>query len=394
MADATSTLVSCVVFGRQDDVELQEVLSFLRGFSILYGSGLALHSEICSSTAELEVLCARELAKNPNQVNKRSNDPKNQQSDLFARITIDKKEYIVFGKSALIQWMKQHLFEARYTTTTLASVAQEKPPLRLFISGDRAQIGKSMVCLGLIGALLQHGYQAVDIAYIKPATQCETPQLVTKFCRQHGISCCEVGPILFYKGFTRQFLKGETETSSQLLEKAKQKVDEVGIGKKFVIVDGVGYPAVGSICGVSNADVARKLAAPVVLVGKKGVGDAIDSFNLNASFFESYGVKVLGGIFNRLPNDGFYSLELCQENVTAYFEQYQPQKHIYGFLPELNNDRHDKVNAENTHATEQIESIPGVFLSQAEDDLAKKFVDAFMANIDVTKLLADTKASQ
>ena len=38
-------------------------------------------------------------------------------------------------------------------------------------------------------------------------------------------------------------------------------------GKKLVLVDGVGYPAVGSVAGCSNADVAATLGAPVLIVG-------------------------------------------------------------------------------------------------------------------------------
>lgn len=79
------------------------------------------------------------------------------------------------------------------------------------------------------------------------------------------------------------------------------------------MVDGVGYPAVGSICGVSNGDVAAALDAPVLLVGKSGVGDAVDSYNLNACFFEARGVRVLGGVFNRISTTGYYSLERCRE---------------------------------------------------------------------------------
>lgn len=79
------------------------------------------------------------------------------------------------------------------------------------------------------------------------------------------------------------------------------------------MVDGVGYPAVGSICGVSNGDVAAHLDAPVLLVGKSGVGDAVDSYNLNACFFETRGVRVLGGVFNRIPTTGYYSLDRCRE---------------------------------------------------------------------------------
>lgn len=84
---------------------------------------------------------------------------------------------------------------------------------------------------------------------------------------------------------------------------------------QLVMVDGVGYPAVGSIVGVSNADLAQALgpSTPVLLVGRPGVGDAVDSFNLNATFFRHRGLRVLGVVFNRLPLEGFYALEHCKE---------------------------------------------------------------------------------
>lgn len=89
---------------------------------------------------------------------------------------------------------------------------------------------------------------------------------------------------MFYKGFTREFLEGNTDTSQELLASVVRSVEEIETNKKLVLIDGVGYPAVGSICGVSNADVAKALGASVVLVGKSGVGDAVDSFNLNARY--------------------------------------------------------------------------------------------------------------
>lgn len=164
---------------------------------------------------------------------------------------------------------------------------------------------------------------------------------------------------MFYKGFTREFLKGNVGSSADLLRDAREAVEQIGRGKKvrvregvigwvgweggsmdvyihrtctppptkpptcptkkkqtqLVMVDGVGYPAVGSICGVSNADLAQALGpkVPILIVGRPGVGDAVDSFNLNATFFRARGLRVLGGVFNRLPVEGFYSLEACKE---------------------------------------------------------------------------------
>ncbi|CAN0581763.1 unnamed protein product, partial [Laminaria digitata] len=61
------------------------------------------------------------------------------------------------------------------------------------------QVGKSSTCLGLLGSLLRQGLSAGDIAYIKPATQCERPQLVTEWCETNGVACRGIGPVVFYK---------------------------------------------------------------------------------------------------------------------------------------------------------------------------------------------------
>jgi AAA domain len=237
---------------------------------------------------------------------------------------------------------------------------------RIFVAGDRSSVGKSSVCLGMLGSLLEQ-YDPSRLAYIKPATQSESPQLIEAFCRHHGITCVPIGPLVYYRGFTRAFLAGETGSSDELLLSCVRAVDRVARGKDIVLVDGVGFPAVGSICGTDNATVARACGylrhravdssispvtrhdealieslfdrAPlgVVLVGGSGVGGAVDAFNLNATYFESRQVPVLGAIFNKLEPSGYYSLENCRDQITRYFEvdvhQKLHQRRPFGFLP-------------------------------------------------------------
>ena len=218
--------------------------------------------------------------------------------------------------------------------------------IRIFISGDRSQVGKSSICLGLLGSLLKLGYKSSDLAYIKPATQCENPTLVSKFCNANNISCQPIGPLVYFKGYTREFLSGNTNTSEELLNQITNAVDDVGRDKKIVIIDGVGYPAVGSICGTDNATIAsrcgittskdkKRLPALVLIVGKSGVGDAIDSFNLNRTYFEHKNVPILGAIFNRFSLDGYYSMDNCQREISKYFTMNNITKyHPFGFIPE------------------------------------------------------------
>lgn len=160
---------------------------------------------------------------------------------------------------------------------------------------------------------------------------------------------------VYYRGFTRAFLAGETDTTEQLLEQVGRAVDRLARGKQVILVDGVGFPGVGSICGTDNPSVLKACGYPVlvgdhsdeviirrrpmgvVLVGGSGVGAAVDAFNLNATYFAQADVPVMGAIFNKLEHSGFYSLENCRAQVTSYFRQNEMQIRLgrqpFGFLP-------------------------------------------------------------
>ena len=144
-------------------------------------------------------------------------------------------------------WLQRQLTHTNSTTTA----TPPPPPTLLFVAGDRSQVGKSSSCLGLIGTLHEKlGYAASELAYIKPATQCEGTQLITRYCTAKKIAHVGIGPVVFYSGFTRSFLAGEQGTSETLLQSIRTAVDELKYGKKVIVIDGVGYPAVGSICGI------------------------------------------------------------------------------------------------------------------------------------------------
>ena len=279
-------------------------------------------------------------------------------------------------------------------------ISCDEPAVRIFIAGDRSQVGKSSVCLGLIGSLLKMGYPPSLLAYIKPATQCEATQLVAQYCDKVGVGNRPIGPVVYYKGFTRAFLAGETEETSQLLAEAGRSVDDIAQGRRVVIVDGVGYPAVGSICGTDNAAVAAacgrfvdgskssRVPIPVLLVGKSGVGDAIDSYNLNATYFESNNVPVLGSVFNRLSLDGFYSLENCKKAIESYFEQYRPDKQPFGFIPEVRGIANSRKETNESDATENGDGRSQLDIAM---DHAGQFIEAFDKYVDVAAIVRAAK---
>jgi dethiobiotin synthetase len=291
---------------------------------------------------------------------------------------------------------------ARYTFDKGASFDDLMNIGRLFLSGDRSSVGKSSMCLGLLVSLLRRGVHPSTLAYIKPVTQCEAEQPVTQFCNRVGIANRAISPVVFYKGFTRAFLSGQAGTAESMLTEIDEAVGQLSRGRTFVLIDGVGYPAVGSICSISNAAVAAKLRAPVVLVGKSGVGDAVDSYNLNSAFFEHSGVCVLGGIFNKLPLEGYYSVEACKGAVTQYFELFKSNQLPYGFVPELKSSQTDDSANGNNHSkgsaatvvsegAMEVDDGNGVqkTLDQSLTDFEKQISDAFMQHVDVDRLLND-----
>ncbi|RYG95152.1 hypothetical protein EON65_56390, partial [archaeon] len=99
-------------------------------------------------------------------------------------------------------------------------------PMRLYVSGSFSSVGKSSICLGIISLLHErYGVSSDRIFYIKPSTQCEKIQSVQRYCEHTHLSCAPLGPLVFYSGFTRSYLKGETENRGQLLKKIEEAMD-------------------------------------------------------------------------------------------------------------------------------------------------------------------------
>jgi len=253
---------------------------------------------------------------------------------------------------------------------------------------------------------------ADELAYIKPCTQGIQQTLVAKFCKTRGIPSRHVGPVVFFRGFTQKFLTGELPEESYPTAGAVTRLraaghedvanpsDEDAISTstaagreatrdcytallrkridaavaelvteqtKVVIVDGVGYPAVGSICGVSNADTALICDAPVLIVGKPGLGDCIDSFEQARAFFHSRGARVLGLLVNRVRPG-------AEMEKTAYVREYfklgscSRGARLLGILPE--NEIFSKVDFDSYAPPGEHSSCAITFRPPRPDQLA------------------------
>lgn len=149
---------------------------------------------------------------------------------------------------------------------------QHQQPLghMLMICGDQSGIGKTSTCIGILNALTNI-YQANEIVYIKPCTQCEGVQLLWKFCNLMNIKCHGIGPIVYRAGFTQECIDGKHGSAQDRLNLVNDTILQLRQQYKFILIDGVGYPGVGSCIGCSNRDVALRLGCPIMMVSRPGM---------------------------------------------------------------------------------------------------------------------------
>ena len=176
----------------------------------------------------------------------------------------------------------------------------------VFIAATGQNVGKTTTCLGLVSGLMKrHG----AIGYMKPIGQehveTETKTHVDKdvvLFRSHFQLTDpyeQMSPVLFPRGFTRDFLDGKV-SREELLKKIQAAGNAIAKRHPITIVEGTGHIGVGSIVDLNNAQIASLLKTPVVLIASGGLGSSFDELELNRTQCEKYGAKVAGIILNRV----------------------------------------------------------------------------------------------
>jgi dethiobiotin synthetase len=97
---------------------------------------------------------------------------------------------------------------------------------------------------------------------------------------------------------------------------------------EVTVAEGTGHVGVGSIVGMSNADVAKRLGLPMVIVGTGGVGSTYDELMLNKHLCDSVGVPVAGYILNKILPD---KLEMVKHYMEGASDKLGAP--ILGFVP-------------------------------------------------------------
>ncbi len=175
---------------------------------------------------------------------------------------------------------------------------------RIYLAATGMNRGKTTTSLGLLAALMGRG---LATGFTKPVGQryaivddipADEDAILVREVYGLPDSLSVMSPVHIPRGFTRSYIRGEVV--EDLGARILRAFDVVAGGRDIVLVEGTGHAGVGAVIGLSNAEVARMLRAPAVIVSEGGVGRPIDEIVLNRALFARHGVEVVGAIVNKV----------------------------------------------------------------------------------------------
>jgi len=176
---------------------------------------------------------------------------------------------------------------------------------KIFISATGQHCGKTTISLALMH-LARKKYARVG--FIKPIGP--KPMMLdgvqmdmdaALIASTYGLEADRelMSPVVVERGYTKRYLSRQIP-SQMPLEKIRQACKELEEKNDFLIIEGSGHGGVGSVIGINNAQIARALDAPVIMVAAGGIGCVIDSTELNLSLFKQEGAEVKMVLVNKL----------------------------------------------------------------------------------------------
>lgn len=202
----------------------------------------------------------------------------------------------------------------------------------IYVAATGQHVGKTTSTLGLTSVLSRRG---IDVGYCKPVGQkfvelgnlrVDKDTLLFADLLDFTIVPETHSPILLGRGSTEAYLENPAEFDLYTkIDEAKAQLEE---RYDLVVYEGTGHPGVGSIADISNAQVAKRLGAPVIIVVEGGIGSTIDMLNLCLSLFREHDVPILGVIVNKVKIDKL-------DKVTKYVGKYLETQGLplLGILP-------------------------------------------------------------
>lgn len=176
----------------------------------------------------------------------------------------------------------------------------------IFVAATGQNVGKTTICLGMIAALQK---KIPKLGFMKPVGQqhelvnecllVDKDVILFKEYFHLPARYEDMSPVIFPKGFTRDFLDGKID-SHLLKDKITSSFHVIQQENDFTIVEGTGHVGVGSIVTLNNATVCALLGLEMVIIAKGGLGSTFDELALNKALCDKLGVPIAGVILNRV----------------------------------------------------------------------------------------------
>jgi BioD-like phosphotransacetylase family protein len=177
----------------------------------------------------------------------------------------------------------------------------------VYLAATGMNRGKTTFALGLLAALLDRG---LVTGFVKPVGQryavvdgkpADEDAILVRSVFGFPDDLAVMSPVHIPRGFTKAFIEGRV--TDDLGARIRDAYATASVGRDIVVVEGTGHAGVGSVIGLSNADVAATLGTPAVIISEAGVGRPIDEIVLNHALFTRRGVEVLGAVVNKVDAD-------------------------------------------------------------------------------------------
>lgn len=176
---------------------------------------------------------------------------------------------------------------------------------KIFIGATGQHCGKTTISLSLMH-LARKKYERVG--FIKPVgPKCiqykgftmdiDAAMIASVYNLDEDIHL--MSPLTLTHDSTKKYIDGllSPEFPAKVIMKA---VSELEKKNDFLIIEGAGHCGVGSVVGMNNAQVAKLIDAPVMIVSGGGIGSVIDSVELNLALYKDAEADVRFLMLNKI----------------------------------------------------------------------------------------------
>jgi len=205
----------------------------------------------------------------------------------------------------------------------------------LNITSTTQHDGKTMVMLGLMKAFSE---KVKKIGFIKPLGLSERKvadysidrdaALIERVFHMHA-NIKDLNPVTLDKGSLEYFAR--PEKSKEMLAEIMASFGRISEGCDLMLVKGLTGAACGTVYGLPNVVIAKKMGAKVLLLSSGGIGHPLDQIVMNIDYLRAKGVDVLGVIFNKVFPD---EIDKLRKYGASFLEKHGTR--LLGVIPHHN----------------------------------------------------------